>query len=152
MLFWLGPVREMTAHGWRATWSAYEHDSNTAAHIAFQNGTHVHYVHTHDAARGSLEVQVHGDRGALVVRDDGITFNQRPLEQFGTRPGTDVQPEPANGEADLLRDFYKYVTQGVEPGISARNNLETMAACEMMVRSIAQARTVRRAELELCRQ
>ena len=152
LLFWLGPVREMTAQSWRATWSAYEHDNNTSAHVAFDRGPRVHYVHTHDAARSSLEIQVHGERGALVVRDDGITFNQRPLEQFGTRPVVDVQPEPAHGEADLLRDFYRYVTQGVEPGISARNNLETMAACEMMVRSITQARTARRTELETCQQ
>ena len=110
----------------------------------------MHYVHTHDAARSSLEIQLHGERGALVVRDERVTFNRRPLEQFGTRPVVDVQPEPAHGEAELLRDFYRYVTQGVEPGISARNNLETMAACEMMVRSITHARIVRRAELESC--
>ena len=152
MLYWLGPMRDMTAHGWRASWSAYEHDNNTSAHVRFGRGAVAHYIHAHDAARSSLEVQVHGARGALVVRDDGggITFNERPLEQFGTRPLGNVEPEPARGEADLLRDFYDYATRGVEPGISARNNLETMAACEMMVRSIAQSRTVGRAELEGC--
>jgi hypothetical protein len=59
-----------------------------------------------------------------------------------------VSPEPAQGEADLLRDFRAYILSGAEPGISARNNLETMAACEMMVRSITLKRTCRRAELE----
>jgi hypothetical protein len=38
-------------------------------------------------------------------------------------------------------------TQGREPGISAANNLQTMAACEMMVRSIREQRAVRRVEL-----
>jgi hypothetical protein len=38
--------------------------------------------------------------------------------------------------------------EGIEPGISAKNNLETMAACEMMVRSITGGRTVRREELQ----
>jgi predicted dehydrogenase len=150
MLYWLGPMKRMTAQSWRARWSAYEHDNNTSAHIEFAGGTRAHYIHTHDAARSSLEIQVHGQRGALLVRDDGITFNQRPLEQFGSRPIGNVPPEPAQGEADLLRDFYHYVTQGTEPGISARNNLETMAACEMMVRSITLGRTVGRAELESC--
>ena len=149
MLYWLGTMREMTAHSWRAGWSTYAHDNNTSAHIAFDRGAVAHYIHTHDAARSSLEIQVHGERGALVVRDDaGITFNERPLEQFGTRPEVSVEPEPAHGEAEVLRDFYGYVTRGVEPGISARNNLETMAACEMMVRSITGSRTVARAELE----
>ena len=58
-----------------------------------------------------------------------------------------LAPEPAEGESDLLRDFHRYITEGVEPGISARNNLETMAACEMMVRSITRGLTCRREEL-----
>ena len=148
LLSWLGPPMEMTAHSWRASWSAYEHDNNTAAHISFASGTRVHYLHTHDAARRSLEVQVHGERGALFRRDDEITFSLRPTEQFGSRPVVPVPLEPSGGEADLLHDFRRYILDGVEPGISARNNLETMAACEMMVRSITQRRSVRREELE----
>jgi predicted dehydrogenase len=53
----------------------------------------------------------------------------------------------AHGERDVLRDFHAYVVGGVEPGISVQNNLETMAACEMMVRSITEGRTVKRSEL-----
>ncbi len=148
MLFWLGPISQMTAHSWRASWSAYAHDNNTTGHIVFDCGARGHYIHTHDAARNTLEIQVHGERGALVANSDGITFNQRPLEHFGTRPLMAVALDASNGEADLLRDFYRYITDGIEPGISARNNLETMAACEMMVRSITQSRTCARSELE----
>jgi len=149
MLFWLGKMREMTAHSWRATWSAYVHDNNTSAHIAFETGVHCHYIHTHDAARSTLEIQVHGERGALIANDNGITFNERPLEQFGTRPIVNVPRESGGGESDVLRDFHRYITSGVEPGISARNNLETMAACEMMVRSVTSRRTCARSELLL---
>ncbi len=144
---WLGPMTEMTAQSWRADWSPYKHDNNTSAHIVFQNGTHVHYIHTHDAARSAMEVQVHGQRGALFRREDQITFSERPLEQFGTRPIVEVPHEQAHGEADLLRDFHAFITEGIEPGISVAKNLETMAACEMMVRSITQRRTVKRSEL-----
>jgi predicted dehydrogenase len=147
MLFWLGPMRDMTAHSWRASWSAYQHDNNTAAHVRFENGAVAHYIHAHDAARSSLEIQLHGSNGALVVHDDQITFNQRPLEQFGTRPIVSVPCEPGGGESDVLRDFHRYITQGIEPGISARNNLETMAACEMMVRSITTHQTCARSVL-----
>ena len=150
MLFWLGPIREITAHGWRAPWSAYEHASNTAAHVVFASGARCHYVHTHDAARSTLDIELHGSRGALFVRGDKTWFNERPLEQFGKRPINEVPFEPADGEADLLRDFHRYITDGAgaEPGVSARNNLETMAACEMTVRSITAGRTCRRDELE----
>lgn len=148
LLFWLGPIRQMTAFSWKAHWSAYPYDNNTTAHIVMENETRVHYIHMHDAARNVFEIELHGERGALVVRDGQVTFNQRPLEQFGSRPLMNVPLVEAHGEEDMLRDFYDYVVHGVEPGISARRNLETMAACEMMVRSIREARTVRRDELE----
>ena len=149
LAFWFGPIASMSAHSWAASWSAYEHDNNTSAHIVFESGVRAHYIHTHDAARASLQIEIHGERGALVYSDDaGLTFSERPLEQFGVRPLQRVSLEPAHGEADLLRDFYAYIQQGVEPGISVRHNLETMAACEMMVRSIAERRECFRKELD----
>jgi predicted dehydrogenase len=146
--FWLGPISDMTAFSWKAEWSTYPYDNNTSAHIRYQNGTHVHYIHTHDAARYNLEIEVHGERGALLYRDDLLTFNERPLEQFGKRPIVPVTLLESDNEGDLLRDFHRYIVEKVEPGISARYNLLTMAACEMMVRSIAEKRTVGHGEME----
>lgn len=147
--FWLGPITRITGQSWRAPWSAYTHDNNTSAHLVFASGVRGHYIHTHDGARASLDIELHGERGALVYREDtGLTFSERPREQFGTRPVVPVPLEEAHGEADLLREFYAYVQGGVEPGISVKNNLETMAACEMMVRSITERRECFRKELE----
>ncbi len=149
LLDWLGPIESITAFAWRAPWSAYPHDdSNTTAHLRFANGAHVHYLHAHDTARASLEIQVHGERGALYHKDGQLTFNPRPTHNFESTPLVELTPEPGNGESDVLRDFLAYIRQGIEPGISVRNNLETMAACEMMVRSITQHRTCRRSELD----
>lgn len=148
MLYWLGAMKEMTAFSFAADWSAYKYDNNTGAHIVMDSGINVQYMHTHDAARGSLEIQVHGERGALVVEGKKITFNERPTEQFGKRPVVDVELEAGDSEADVLDAFYQYITQGIEPGISARNNLETMAACEMMVRSAQNHNTCRRSDLD----
>jgi predicted dehydrogenase len=147
LLYWFGPMMEMTAFSWRAHWSAYEHDNNTSAHIVFKNKTCCHYIHTHDAARNTLEIQIHGERGALVRRDDTLTFNLRPIEQFGARPELAAPMEVGHGESDVLRDFHAYITRGIEPGISVANNLETMAACEMMTRSITEKQTCRRTDL-----
>ncbi|MDB5326729.1 MAG: hypothetical protein JWM57_2298 [Phycisphaerales bacterium] len=149
LLSWFGPMKEMTAQSWKATWSPYEHDNNTMAHIAFENGTTCQYLHTHDAARSTLDVQLHGERGALIRTGDTLTFNQRPLEQFGLRDIVDVKHVEAHGESDLLRDFYAYVVDDIEPGVSVFKNLETMAACEMMVRSITGHRTVQRSKLNV---
>lgn len=148
LLDWLGPVQSVTAQCWRAPWSAYEHGNNTTAHWIFQNGTRVHYIHTHDAARGVLDVQVHGERGAISMGGRQITFNLRPQEQLKDGTPEPVDPEPALGQAGVMLDFCRYIRDGIEPGISVRNNLETMAACEMMVRSIQLNRTVEREELQ----
>jgi predicted dehydrogenase len=148
LAFWFGPIASMTAQSWGASWSAYTHDNNTSAHIIFESKVRGHYIHTHDAARASLRIEIHGERGALVYDEEtGLTFNERPLEQFGTRPLQPIVLEEAHGEADLLRDFHAYVQSGKEPGVSVRHNLETMAACEMMVRSITERRECYRKEL-----
>ena len=148
LAFWFGPIASMTAQSWGAKWSAYSHDNNTTAHIRFESKVRGHYIHTHDAARASLRIEIHGERGALVFdEDEGLTFNERPLEQFGTSPIQQVELDEARGETDLLQDFHAYITRGVEPGVSVRNNLETMAACEMMVRSITERRECFRKEL-----
>jgi predicted dehydrogenase len=149
LMYWFGPIKQMTAHSWRAGWSPYQHDANTSAHIVFASGTVCHYVHTHDAARAVLDIQMHGELGAISTGQGGLVFSQRPTEQFGSRPETIIPLEASAGETDLLRDFHAYITRGIEPGISVRNNLETMAACELMVRSIMTGRTVSRSELEL---
>ena len=148
LAFWFGPIASMTAQSWGASWSAYTHDNNTTAHIRFENKVRGHYIHTHDAARASLQIEIHGERGALIYSDDaGLTFNERPLEQFGSRPLQPVALDEAHGETDLLRDFHAYIQRGIEPGVSVRHNLETMAACEMMVRSITERRECYRKEL-----
>jgi predicted dehydrogenase len=147
LLAWLGPISAITAQSWRADYSPYEHDPNTTAHIEFASGTRVHYVHTHDAARNVLTIEAHSALGAIRTSPEGLIHNARPLEQFGGRPETILPRENAHGETDLLRDFYAYVVHGIEPGVSVRNNLEVMAACEMMVRSITSGRRVVRDEL-----
>ena len=148
LLDWLGPVHSVTAQAWRADWSAYVHPNNTTAHLVFQNGTHVHYIHTHDAARSSLEIQVHGQRGAIYVMESDVTFNLRPTQQLARGEPGHVTLEIHRGEAGLLEDFHTYVTQQIEPGISVYANYETMAACEMMVRSVTLNRPVLRTELD----
>jgi predicted dehydrogenase len=148
LLSWLGPVEAITAQAFGAPWSAYEFPNNTSAHLEFASGVRVNYFHGHDCARGEVRVAFQGERGALIRRGDELTFNERPLEQFGTRPIHEVALEPDLNELGVLRDFRAYVTEGVEPGISGYNNLEVMAICQMLVLSASEGRRVLRSELE----
>lgn len=147
LLHWLGPVAEVTAHSFRAPYTPYEHDNNTSAFLRFRNGVVVNYVHTHDASRGSFRLEVHGANGALVIRDDRAEFSLRPAVNFGVEPVAPVGLPALDSELGVLADFRRYVAEGVEPGISVRHNLETMAMCELVVRSIQRGGTVRREEL-----
>lgn len=148
LLHWLGPVSEVTAHSFRAPYTPYEHDNNTSAFLRFRNGVVVNYTHTHDASRGSLGIEVHGANGALVIRDERAEFSPRPTVNFGIEPATIVAIPTPDSELGVLADFRRYVAEGIEPGISVRHNLETMAMCELVVRSIQRGVTVRREELE----
>lgn len=147
LLCWLGPVAAVTAHACRPPWSPYEHAANTSALLRFACGVTVNYVHTHDAARNSLRIEVHGRNGALVVRDGRAEFAGRPAVNFGECPVREIAIPVFDSEARMLSDFRDYVATGREPGISGYRNLETMALCEMTVRSALENRTVKREEL-----
>jgi predicted dehydrogenase len=151
LLSWLGPVDEITAHSYRASHTQYEHDNNTSAFLKFRNGVSVNYTHTHDASRLSLRIEVHGKNGALVVRDNVAEFSDRPLQNFGHTPIEQLTIPSTDSEVGMLADFHAYVTEGREPGISGCNNLEVMAMCELMIRSIKERRSVKRDELEMPR-
>lgn len=149
--FWFGALRRTTAFDWGAAWSAYEHRSNTSAHLEYENGAVVHYLHAHDAARASQRIEIHGERGALTYCESAegkeLFFSERPREQFGTRPRCAVAWLPSEGEKDLLLEFREHVLFDRATGISAQSNLETMAACEMMTQSIREGRPCLRTEL-----
>ena len=148
LLCWLGAPLAVTAHAFGAPWSPYAHPNNTAAFIEFEGGARINYFHGHDSARGIYQMTLHGEHGALVTDDSTVGFSARPAEQFGKRPVEIVSlPDEGPAEAAVLRDFHRYVTGGVEPGISGRHNLEVMAMCEMCVRSAGQGRRVERAEI-----
>lgn len=151
-LFWFGPVAEMIAHAFGAPWSNYQYPNNTSAFMRFESGVVVNYFHGHDSARNHFYLGLHGKLGAVIANTEAggkqvLQFSQRPGEQFGR---TDVGPVPlaeASDEAGVLADFHAYIEEGVEPGISGRNNLEVMALCQMMVISCEEGRTAHRSEL-----
>jgi predicted dehydrogenase len=157
LVYWLGPVSEITAHAFAAPHSQYEHPNNTSAFMRFQNGTCVNYFHGHDSARGECRINLHGEKGAVFgcVFDQtsstgglqSLAFTKRPTTQFGKSDPIAIPFDHHLGEVGVLQDFHAYITQNIVPGISGYHNLEVMAMCQMMVMSIEQHRTVQRTEL-----
>lgn len=147
LLSWLGPAEEVQAHAYGPAWSPYQHASNTSAFFRFANGVQVNYVHTHDASHNSLRIEVHGKNGCLRVLDRTAEFRTRPASNLIDSPAQPLKFSAESSEAAMLADFHAYVSAGIEPGISGYQNLETMALCEMTVRSAQEGRPVRREEL-----
>lgn len=150
LISWLGPLQRVSAHSYKTRWSRYAHDPNISAFLEFQNGAVANYVLTHDAMLTKFGLNVQGERGALRYGDDvdGLVFH--PTPEKALRSGAPVRCEVPDGPGDaamVLEAFFQYIEHGTEPGISGRRNLETMAACAMLVKSASARRDVERTEL-----
>lgn len=146
---WLGAARRVTAVASNPPWSRYEDDANIAAIIEYENGAICHYVLTHAATFSDYRLVLQGERGALRAYDvPGLQFTPCPTQQLGSAPpmACELLQRPSS-EQGVVNDFGRYILEGIEPGISGRNNLQTLAVCEMLVRSARDRRAVESSEL-----
>jgi predicted dehydrogenase len=150
LAFWLGAARRVTALSYNTSWSQYQHDANIAAIVEYAGGAVCHYILTHSATLSDWRIILQGERGALRTGDvPGVQFYPRPSGQLGSsRPLACDEPQLPASEQGVADDFHRYIAEGVEPGISGRNNLQTLAVCEMLVRSARERRPVERDELD----
>lgn len=150
LAFWLGEARRVTALSYNTSWSQYADDANIAAIIEYAGGAVCHYVLTHTAAISDWRIILQGERGAVRTGDvPGVQFYPRPNSQLGSSdpvPGDELLPSVS--EQGVADDFHRFIAEGSEPGISGRNNLQTLAVCEMLVRSARERRPVERVELD----
>jgi predicted dehydrogenase len=147
--FWLGEAQRVTAISSNPSWSAYQDDADIAAFIEYENGAFCHYILTHAATFDNYRLVLQGPRGALHAYDvPQLEFSPRPTGQLGrSEPQTCEVTKLPRTEQGVADAFYGYVTEGIEPGISGRQNLATLAVCEMLVRSARDRRPVERDEL-----
>jgi predicted dehydrogenase len=150
LAFWLGAARRVTARSYNTSWSQYQHDANIAAIVEYAGGATCHYILTHSATISDWRIILQGERGALRTGDvPGVQFYPRPSGQLGSsRPLACEEPQLPASEQGVSDDFHRYIAEGAEPGISGRNNLQTLAVCEMLVRSARERRPIDREELD----
>jgi predicted dehydrogenase len=149
---WLGKAKQVTARSYAAPWTQYVHDANVSAFIEYESGAICNYVLTHDATMYQWRIALQGERGALVLTNhDKLRFYGKPGQQLASAEAESLDCEVMDcpvPEACIADDFFKYVVEDVEPGISGRRNLRTMAMCEALVRSAKNKRPVELAELK----
>lgn len=141
---WLGEAVRVTAHTYNTPWSKYAGDANIAAIIEYESGAVCNYVLTHTATLAEWRVILQGDRGALRTYDvPGVQFFAKPAAPLGSSAAVacDVPTLPRS-EQSVAGDFHSYVAGNTEPGISGRNNLQTLRVCEMLIRSAREGRSV----------
>ncbi len=144
-----GPVARVTAVTHNAPWSAYTHDAGVSAVLEFEHGPVCTYELTHQATVSDYRFLVQTERGGLSWSHSRWHFLLKPDRQLGRNP----EPVPLENvpvprsEQGVVDDWYRYITTGEEPGISGRRNLETLAVCEMVVRSATTRRPVERGAL-----
>ena len=133
LVFWFGPAASVIARTFSAPWSRYApHDANVTASIVFENGVHCTYSLTHVAQNNRHLTWIHTTTGTLRCHDvPGIEF--RPVNSQEAE-SVEVLDVP-RAEQSVLDAVYAYITEGTEPGISGRNNLQTLAIIEACARS-----------------
>jgi len=145
---WLGPAERVTAVSSNPPWSQYEHDADIMAVIEYKSGAVCNYALTHAATVSDYRLILQGERGGLRAFDGPLRFYGLPAAQLGsTEPVLCETPRRPRSEQGVIDDFYRFIVEGVEPGISGRNNLHTLAVCEMVVRSARERRSVDAIEL-----
>jgi predicted dehydrogenase len=149
---WLGNVSRVTARTYLAPWSQYVHEPNLSAFLEYENGAVCNYVLTNDATMQQWRVTLQGDRGALVlINHDRLRFYPRPAQSLGNSEAESIDselldvPDPARSIAD---DFFKYVVEDRQPGISGKRNLGTLKLCQALIASAKSRRLVEMSELK----
>lgn len=138
-----GPVQEVMARTYNPPWSQYAHDSGVSAVMTFENGVVAAYCLTHCAQNHYYHFLMQTDKGTVQLWEQpakGIEFRA-----IGSRGDTVEKlpiPVQPRSEQRVLDAFRRYIAEGIEPGLSGRNNLQVLAVSEAMLRSAKTGRAV----------
>lgn len=126
--FWFGPASTVSsAKTFNPSWSNYAYDSGVYAIFEYKSGIICNYGLAHCAQINRYHLLIQTDRGTLQTYDvDGIEF--QPIG--GGKRETITLPSLPPAEECILNDFKGYIREEIEPGISGRKNLQTLALCE----------------------
>ena len=131
--FFVGRPQSAIARTYGASWSKYApHDANVSAVIEYESGAVCAYTLTHVAQNGFYRAFFHTTKGTIRAYDvGGVEFRQINSAAAESIPLI----QKGRSEQGVIDDVYRYIAEGVEPGISGRNNLYTLAVIEACARS-----------------
>ena len=112
--------------------------------MAFSGGLILNFLSSSDSKVGFYEMRVECSDGALVQShysaDEGIRLLRPKGEEI-----VPLDEPPYGWSPDIWQFmmFYDYLTKGIEPETSGRNNLETIEICDAAQRSAENGEVIR---------
>ena len=135
----------------QATTSSYRHLLQTERGALLWEQPSTNNEHLRSESAGVRGWPGQGAAGAQGVRGQGRhwSFLPKPDRQIGRPDRSEPIPSVAvpRSEQGVVDDWYRSIKEGAQVGISGRNNLETLAVCEMIVRASTERRPITRDEL-----
>ena len=132
------------AHSFVPPWSKYRESAAVSAVMAFEDGLILNFLSSSDSKVNFYEMRVECSDGALVQPNysDGVGIK---LLRPGGEEIVPLDELPNGWGPDIWQFmmFYDYLTKGIEPETSGRNNLPTMEICDAAQRSSDSGQMVR---------
>ncbi|MCK4245168.1 MAG: Gfo/Idh/MocA family oxidoreductase [Candidatus Omnitrophica bacterium] len=124
--FFKSQPKRVWGYSFNPSWSPYEHGACNYTWIEFEDGL-IFGVMAGFAAHGRKNLlQIECENGSLEVIAGQIHLRRPEATEDEILPVAEGEP----AESILLDGFYKYITEGVEPPFSGRENLKTIALVE----------------------
>lgn len=122
--------------GWsvQPAWEDWPSPSTVSALIECEGPVYATYMGTSNARANDFQFRVECERGALISRGYGQQGRLFLATREGEQPLELDPPLPHSPEHELAQQFYRYVTEGVEPPTSGRRNLTVLAVLDAIQR------------------
>ena len=123
-----GAPARVWGHSFNPSWSPYRGGGGVHGWVEFEEGATCGYMCTFAAHKGGSSFRLELEGGCLTPGEGGLVLR---------RPGSDEEEvvpldEVSEPTVILLEAFRDYINDGVEPEVSGRRNLTTVALVEAM--------------------
>ena len=118
-----GEPESVMAKNFNPFWSQYESGGTVEAIITFKRDVMFSYFGTLNAHRGFSEWRIGCFKGTIVSNASGLFVETRSQSDPTPISIPSVSISPVE---QVMRSFYRYITESAEPATSGRNNLMTL--------------------------
>lgn len=132
-----GEPESVIAKNLNPFWSQYESGGTVEAIITFKRDVVLSYFGTLNAHKGFSEWRIGCFKGTIVSNASGLFIETR--DQSDPTP-VPIPPASIPPVEQVMRSFYRYITEGEEPATSGRNNLTPLGIAFAAVESSRRGR------------